>query len=128
MFRIPKHLVLPSYIAYLITCFHFVVTKHDSSTRKNEALVQNLSHLACLHDSFLLTKSLKNKSLLDGVVYTRYSGHHLTESQFVAHYFNLLYLSHNSTFELCMFSAVPNKDDIISHLVHIENKHLFAIK
>jgi hypothetical protein len=71
MFCKPKHPVLPGYIAYLIACFHFVVTKHDSSTRKNEAVVQTLSQLACLHDSFLLTKSLKNKSLLDRVVYTR---------------------------------------------------------
>jgi hypothetical protein len=71
MFLNPNIRSSPGYIAYLIECFHFVVTKHDSSTRKNEVVVQSLSQPSCLHDSFLLTKSLKNKSLLDGVVYTR---------------------------------------------------------
>jgi hypothetical protein len=58
MFPKPKH---PSYIAYLIACFRFVDTKHDSPTRKNEAVVQTLSQLACLHNSFLLTNSLKKQ-------------------------------------------------------------------
>jgi hypothetical protein len=119
MSRKPKQLVLtrlycPSHCMLSFCCYQAWLVNNEEWSRGSN------TKSACLYSQFFPTNLVFEKQiLLDGVVYTRQSRHHLTESQFVAHRINLLYLSHDSTFELCTFLALPNKDDIISHLVHI---------